>query len=377
MTRYDDDRAGPSGAPLRLAPDDPRLTWHGVVSFEPGAGWRAPWRLPYADRGLYPPEVQPALAAMPYGGRLTLRSDTAVLAGRVVPVDLDGLAPPEYPLRDAVRRLMGSCLAEASAVDLCCDGALVGSASLAGRDGFRFDGLPPGPKDLELWLPQFAPFRLYDLELSPGATVAPAPDPDPRPRWIAYGSSLTGAYPPVAQPSRTWTAQVARARGLRHTVLAFAGGCHLEPMLARLIRDLPADYLSMEVALNALSAASLSPRTYASAVIGFVQTVRDGHPDIPVVVQSPIYVPHNDDPTSPRAQPNAVGFTLPAMREETAAAVARLRAHGDRFVHYVDGLRLYGPEQAHLSPDGVHPDAAGQDALAGAFLREVVAPYFT
>jgi hypothetical protein len=122
---------------------------------------------------------------------------------------------------------------------------------------------------------------------------------------------------------------------------------------------------------------SLSPRTYASAVIGFVQIVRDGHPDAPIVVQSPIYVPQHDDPASPRAQPNAVGLTLPAMRAETAAAVARLRAHGDRRVHYVDGLQRYGPEQAHLLPDGAHPDAAGQDALARGFLREVVAPYFT
>ena len=366
--------AAPSGSG-RLAPDDPRLAWHGVVSWEPGAGWRAPWRLPYTDRVLYPPGLQPAQAAMPYGGRLTLHSDTTVFAGRVEPVDLDALAPADHPSRDVLRRLLGPCLTEASAIDLYSDGALVGSAALAGRDGFRFDGLAPGPKRLELWLPQFAPFRLYDLDLSPGATVAP-PDPAPRPRWITYGSSLTAAYPPVARPSQSWTAQVARARGLDHTVLAFLGGCHLDPMLARLIRDLPTDYLSMEVALNALLHSTLSPRTYAPAVIGFVCTVRDGHPDIPIVVQSPIYVPRFDDPASPGAQPNAVGLTLPAMRAETAAAVERLRAHGDRRVHYVDGLRLYGPEQAHLSPDGVHPDAAGQDALARGFLREVVTPYF-
>jgi hypothetical protein len=148
-------------------------------------------------------------------------------------------------------------------------------------------------------------------------------------------------------------------------------------MLARLLRDLPADYLSLEVAVNALQEASLSARTYASAVIGFVQIVRDGHPDAPIVVQSPIYMPRYDDPASPQAQPNAVGLTLAAMRSETESAVARLRAHGDQSVHYVDGLRLYGLEHAQLSPDGSHPDAAGQLVLANAFLREVVAPYFT
>ena len=281
---------------------------------------------------------------MAYGGRLTLYSDSTVLAGRVVPVDIDGLAPTDYPLRDTLRRLLASCLAEASTIDLCCDGALVGSAALAGRDGFHFDGLPRGVKQLELWLPQFAPFRLYELELSPGATVEPAPEVEARPRLGRLRQLAHRGVPARggAQPDLDG-AGGAGAR-LRHTVLAFLGGCHLEPMLARLIRDLPADYLSLEVAVNALLEASLSPRTYASAVIGFVQIVRDGHPDAPIVVQSPIYMPRLDDPASPQAQPNAVGLTLPAMRAETEAAVARLQAHGDRCVHYVDGLRLYGPE---------------------------------
>jgi hypothetical protein len=358
-----------SARPLRLAPDDPRLTWHGIVSLAPGDGWMAPWRLPYADRLLYPSALfANEVATLPYGARLVFWSDTAVLAGRLVPLDPDRLAS------DVLRRLLQSCLEEASTVELLCDGEPIGALSLVGREAFRFDRLPDGTKRLELWLPQYAPFRLIDLEVSPGATVAP--DEDPRPRWIAYGSSLTMAYPPVAQPSRTWTAQAARARGLNHTVLAYAGGCHLEPMMARMIRDLPADYLSLEVAVNALQQTSLSRRTYASAVIGFVQIVRDGHPDIPIVVQSPIYMPQHDDPDSPRAQPNAVGFTLPVMREETASAVARLQAHGDQHVHYVDGLQVYGPEHRHLSPDGAHPNAEGQDAIAQGFLREVVAPHF-
>ena len=247
-----------------------------------------------------------------------------------------------------------------------------GSAALAGRDGFRFDGLAPGPKRLELWLPQFAPFRLYDLDLSPGATVAP-PDPAPRPRWITYGSSLAAAYPPMAQAKSKLDGAGGAGAGPGPHGTRLPRRLPPGPRVARLIRDLPTDYLSMEVALNALLHSTLSPRTYAPAVIGFVCTVRDGHPDIPIVVPSPIYVPRFDDPASPGAQPNAVGLTLPAMRAETAAAVERLRAHGDRRVHYVDGLRLYGAEQAHLSPDGVHPERRGRTRSPG-FLREVVTP---
>ena len=115
---------------------------------------------------------------------------------------------------------------------------------------------------------------------------------------------------------------------------------------------------------------SLNERTFRPAVIGFVQTVRDGHPDTPLAVISPIL-------SAPREQtPNQVGMTLRLMREEIAAAVAALRAHGDRNLHYVDGLRVMGTEQAHLIPGDTHPSAEGYKVMARRFLRHVVDDLF-
>jgi hypothetical protein len=88
------------------------------------------------------------------------------------------------------------------------------------------------------------------------------------------------------------------------------------------MRDLPADYLSMKAGINIYGLNSLTERTFRPAVIGFVQTVRDGHPDAPLTVISPIL-------SAPREQtPNQAGMTLRRMRAEIAAAVAALRAHG-------------------------------------------------
>jgi hypothetical protein len=64
------------------------------------------------------------------------------------------------------------------------------------------------------------------------------------------------------------------------------------------------------------------------------------------------------------------------MREEVAGAVAALRAHGDKNLHYVDGLRVFGPELAERLPDDVHPDAEGYRILGANFLREVAGPLF-
>ena len=50
-----------------------------------------------------------------------------------------------------------------------------------------------------------------------------------------------------------------------------------------------------------------------------------------------------------------------------------VKAHGDRNVRYIDGLRVFGAEHAHLLPDQLHPNQEGYAVMAKGFLREVVA----
>ena len=329
---------------MLISPDDPRITWQGAISLHRTAAWTQPWRLPYDDLALFPPDALRERAAMPAGVRISFHSDTTSVAGRIEQAD-----------------------AEASPIDLLCDGQLRASVELAGRDSFEFRDLPAGEKLLELWLPQFGELRLRSLEVSDGASLAPYEDQ--RPRWTTYGSSITHCHE-AASPSRTWPAIVAREHGLNLTCLGYAGQCHLDPMIARLMRDRPADFISIKVGINIHNNASLGLRAFRPAVIGFVEVLRERHADIPIAVISPIFSPPRED------TPNAVEFTLRAMREEVAEAVSAIRDRGGSKVHYVDGLRLFGPEHAHMLPDDLHPDAEGYVTLGHNFLREVAAPLF-
>lgn len=326
-----------------IDPTDPRLSWPGAVSLQRDEGWVMPWRIPYPQRGLFPPELVENAASGPAGVRLAFRSTTGSISGQVVPQPGD-------------RR-----------VDLCCDGTFVASAELDGQEQFRFTGLPGGEKQIELWLPQNGRFCLRSLSLDAGATVQTAEDR--RPRWLTYGSSITqcGA---AERPTQTWPAIVARGHGLNLTCLGYGGQCHLDSMLARMLRDLPADYLSMCVGINIYGAASLGPRAFRPAIIGFVQILREQHPETPLAVMSPIFSPPRE------TTKNAVGFTLQAMREEVAAAVEALRAHGDANIHYVDGLRIFGPDATDKLPDQLHPNAEGYQLMGHNFLREVAGPLF-
>jgi len=126
----------------------------------------------------------------------------------------------------------------------------------------------------------------------------------------------------------------------------------------------------MKVGINIYGSGSLNERTFRAAIIGFVQIIREKHPDTPFAVISPIYSSHRETDL------NAVGFSLRDMREEVAEAVEALKAHGDGNIYYVDGLKLFGAEHAHMLPDELHPDAKGYKVLAQNFLEEVAKPIF-
>ena len=141
-------------------------------------------------------------------------------------------------------------------------------------------------------------------------------------------------------------------------------------MVARLIRDLPADFVSLCLGINVQGVGSLSTRTFRPAVIGFVRLVREGHPGAPIAVMSPILSPPRETAR------NAAGLSLQDMRKEIQEAVWALRANGDIGVHYVDGLEVFGEAEVSRLPDLLHPDAEGYRLLAVNFQHAVVESVF-
>ena len=327
---------------MQLKPDALQLTWQGAVSLQKTEDWVMPWRTPHPAHVLFP---EPLLerSAMPAGVRISFRSNTTQVSGNIVPQNESGM------------------------LDLCCDGELIDAIDLKQKDSFAFKGLSDGEKLIELWLPQFGRFQLRGLEIDDGATLEPFNDT--RPRWITYGSSITQCRT-AASPTQTWPAIVARKHGLNLTCLGYGGQCHLDTMVARMIRDTPADYISMCLGINIQGASSLGPRAFRPAIIGAVQIVREKHPDIPIVLMSPICSPPREE------KPNAVGFHLQRMREEVQAAAEALQAHGDKHVHYVNGLRVFGDDYVHLLPDALHPDAEGYRVMGKNFTTVVAENFF-
>ncbi|NQW21333.1 MAG: GDSL family lipase [Chloroflexi bacterium] len=319
-----------------IAAGDSRLKWLGEISTEVGDGWVMPWRVPHSERGLYALELAER-AAMPAGVRLCFRSDSSSLE-----VSCDSSE-------------------ERNLLDLVIDGKLISSAKTVGTTSIRFGNLGSGSKSFELWLPQAGEFRFGGLRIEAGAEFS-APTESSAKKWITYGSSISQCRT-ANSPTKTWPAIVARTRGYDLTCLGFGGQCHLDPLIARVIRDREADLISLCLGINIYGGATLNQRTFGPGILGFVNIVREKHPTTPIVLLSPIYSPGREDTL------NAVGFTLKQMRDEVAGAVETLKANGDEHVSYVDGLDVFDSSKAHLLPDDLHPDNEGYGVMADNMLR--------
>ncbi|MFI1582445.1 GDSL-type esterase/lipase family protein [Embleya sp. NPDC020630] len=354
-----------------------------------------PHRLPaHARRQI--PDGQLAMAeSQPSGVRLALRTRAAVL-------ELDVVAgkrvyPGAPPRPDGVYELLvdGSLTARASVPDgdtLTIDPA---GGTAHTRPGpvrtLRFTDLPTHDKHVEIWLPHDESTQLVALRGDAPIHAAPAHG---RKVWLHHGSSISHGSN-ATTPTGTWPALAAARGGVELINLGFGGGALLDPFTARAMRDTPADLISLKIGINIVNADLMRLRAFGPAVHGFLDTIRDGHPDTPLLVVSPIHCAIHEhtpgpcavDPaafgegrlrfvaTGDRAQVAAGRLTLTVIRDELARIVAR-RAADDPNLHHLDGLDLYGAaDQAELPlPDDLHPDPAAHRRIGERFARLAFGP---
>jgi lysophospholipase L1-like esterase len=329
--------------PNIIPANDSRLTWCGVMSLEQGLGWTKPWRVPHQDLDLYAPGGSnlAVAAEKPSGVRLRFATNAESLT-----VGCEPLANP-------------------GSFDLVIDNEIVATSQFnAGATEVSFAHLSPGDKTIEVWLSPTVPVAVRHLELPDGADIIETTDD--RLKWVTYGSSITHCGS-AGSPATTWPSVVARGKNLNLTSLGYGGQCHADPLIARLIRDQPADFISIKMGINIYGQASLGPRAFRPAVLGTIATIRDGHPETPLAVCSPIW--GHDRET----RENAVGLTLQQMRVEVAEAVESFRRRGDDRIYYIDGLKLFDESMAEYMPDNLHPNATGYQLMGENFLKEVFA----
>ena len=101
------------------------------------------------------------------------------------------------------------------------------------------------------------------------------------------------------QPHSTWPARAASLGDVDLLNLGFGGSALLDPFVARVIRETGADLISLKIGINLVNTDLMRLRAFVPAVHGFLDTIREGHPDTPLLVISPIACPMHEDTPGP------------------------------------------------------------------------------
>ena len=358
----------------------------GFYETEPYKDGITPRRLPAWTR-LQVPQVMDVLVRMPSGGRLRFATDSTKVGIRFHATNL--VTPP------AERRPISFSFETGSSVTHA--DSFGGNSVVLNRkdptdiridrgeaDTIYFDNLPAEMKTCELWLPHNAFLELRTLELNDAATLR-EPEKDSRPNWTHYGSSISHCME-ADVPAFIWPAVAAREAGLRLNNLGFGGQCHLDQFVARTIRDTPADLISIKAGINIINADSMIERVFEPALHGFLDTIREGQPDTPIMLISAIFCPSAEDNPGPTVPGKDGKFktieghellrngsmTLKQSRKVLERVVEVRTRAGDKNLRYLHGHELFSADDAGDLPDDLHPNPAGYIRMGERFAETVL-----
>lgn len=376
-----------------IDPADGFVVVRGAVEIERTSDGILPHRLPAWARAQVPDAFMRQTAAESAGVRLAFRTaatrlELDVRARRMVPDAATAPPPSIYELTTSGEVVARGGLIAPSRYLFTFENP-TGEIVEGSIGTVVFDGLPPGERELELWLPYTDAVELVALRADRSVAAPAAASTSAsgmRPRWVHHGSSISHGY--IADSTTgTWPVIAARFADVELTNLAFSGNAVLDPFVARVIRDTEADVISVKVGINIVNGDLMRQRAFRTAVEGYIDTIRDGHPDTPLIMVSAVYCgpvedvagPTIQDPT--RAEPWSIaGGTVAEVAEGKLSLVAtraiirsvvERRAASDPHLSYVDGLTLYGRADAATMPlpDNLHPGPDVQRLIGERFAR--------
>lgn len=207
-------------------------------------------------------------------------------------------------------------------------------------------GLAPATREYRLYLPLYNGVQTVQIGIAPGAPLFQAPPyPPEKARPICfYGTSITQGGC-AARPGMAYPAILGRWLDRPTINLGFSGNGQMDPEVVQLLAELDPCVYVIDCLPN------LSPSLVTERTEPLVETLRQAHPDTPVVLVENIA--YQNAVLAPGSHQSYV-----VKNEALRAAYERLVARGVKHLHYVFGDKLLG-EDGEATVDGSHPTDVG------------------
>ena len=209
-------------------------------------------------------------------------------------------------------------------------------------------------RDLMIELPLYDGVDELYVGVEEGAKLERSPAYRREVPVLFYGSSITQGGC-ASRPGNCYEAKISRRFDCDYLNFGFAGSAMGEPEMARYLSELDCCAFVFDYDHNAPDAAHLRA-THEP----FFLTVREAHPDLPVIMITKPDIPHGD----------ATEAVLAERREIIAETCRAAIARGDKNVHFIDGSKIYdharslGAAPDDCTVDGTHPNDLGFACMA-------------
>ena len=194
-------------------------------------------------------------------------------------------------------------------------------------------------REITVNLPLYSGITELYIGLDEGATLTAAEPYKIAKPVVFYGSSITnGAC--ASRPGMTYESMVSRRLGCDFHNLGFGGSARGEAVMAEYIAGMEMSAFVLDYDHNAPTVEHLE-RTHEP----FFNTVREKHPDIPIVMLSRPYDLNTDG--------------LKKRYEVVKKTYENAKARGDENVYLICGYKLFEGMNSDFTVDAIHPNDLG------------------
>ncbi len=227
---------------------------------------------------------------------------------------------------------------------------------------FQNPGKSKSLREFTIYFPLYAEVKSLEIGLDADARMeAPSPRINDRP-IVIYGTSIQQGCC-ASRPALSGTNRIARMLNRPILNFGFSGSGRGEPEVARVLAEIqnPAMFI-----LDYDSNSTLESLEQTLPV--FTDILREKHPEVPIMTVSKMDYPADYplNPNSPHYSPDRIIRTSIHMENLTR----RLKL-GDRNIHFLDGILLYGADYADCSVDNCHPNDIGFERIANVMSLEI------